>query len=644
MSVNVEPLRSGDPRGVGRYQFLGRLGAGGMGLVCLGRGPDGRLVSVKLIHENIAADRDYRRRFAREVRAAAAIHARFTAAVVDADPEAPQPWYASEFIDGPTVGQVVRRTGPLGERALRALAAGLAEAVAAFETAGLVHRDLKPDNILLAADGPKVIDFGIARGENDSLLTRAGSVLGSPGYMSPEQIAGERVQTASDVFSLGAVVAFAGQAIGPFGDGPTEARLFRTKHGEPDLSGVPVAMRDPVLRCLAKKPQDRPTPQELVSWWSVRTDELDTLIQVGRESEAQSAESMGGTGSAGSTGSAESVRPSGERLYGSGSQAAGQAGQPVQPSPPVPALPIAPPSPEPWTPQTPWLPGSDDVSLVLPAGSAGPGADGRLDSRLATMLGASAPPLQPPSQPQAQAQAPSQTQPPGQYGNPFAAREWPSAPPPRQSAPPRKPHPWWRQPVGVDRLPGGGFRDVFAALLAAALLAAFSLPEPNTALTIAFAATALALGFVLGVRRSVLALAGYTGAALGGVKVLPGKLAASAHDPTLGFVLEAAVLLLSAAAVARVGGMRRRPVLGFAAGFAAYIAAQAAAIAWAAGQSHAGFLDAWRAGTDGLLIYRDAGIAAVCAAAVGSLAVIGLIGSTQAVGVDGPHRVTGEHR
>jgi serine/threonine protein kinase len=622
MSVNVEPLRSGDPRGVGRYRFLGRLGAGGMGLVCLGRGPDGRLVAVKLIHEDIAADPDYRRRFAREVRAAAAVHARFTAAVVDADPQAPQPWYACEFIDGPTVGQVVRRTGPLGERALRALAAGLAEAVAAFETAGLVHRDLKPDNILLAADGPKVIDFGIARGENDSLLTRAGSVLGSPGYMSPEQIAGERVQTASDVFSLGAVVAFAGQGVGPFGDGPTEARLYRTKHGEPDLSGMPMAMRDPVLRCLAKKPQDRPAPQQLVSWWSVRPDELDTLIQVGRGS--------GDAVPASGAQSAESVRPAGERLYGA------QPGQPVQPGPVQPGplqsvplasvpAPVTPPSPEPWTPQTPWLPGSDDASIALPAA---PGADGRLDSRLATMAGASAPPAAPVP-----------------LGNPFVAREWPSAPPapPLRPPSPRKPSPWWRQPVGVDRLPGGAVRDLGAGVVAAALLAAFSLPEPNTALTIALAATALALGFVLGVRRSVLALVGYSGAALAGLKVLPGKLSASVHDPTLAYVLEAAVLLLFAGVIARVAGLRRRPVLGFAVGFAAYIAARAAAVAWVAGRTHAGFLDAWRAGTDGLLIYRDAGIAAACGAAVGFLAVIGLIGSTQAVGVDGPHRVTGEH-
>ncbi|MFD0630986.1 hypothetical protein ACFQ9X_04305 [Catenulispora yoronensis] len=282
-----------------------------------------------------------------------------------------------------------------------------------------------------------------------------------------------------------------------------------------------------------------------------------------------------------------------------------------------------PPSAEPWVPPTPWLPGSDDVSLAL---SADPGADGRLDSRLATMVGASSP--SPPGPPQ--------------LGNPFAARDWASAPQVQPPQPPRRPAPWWRQPVGVDRLPGGVVRDLVAGLLGAGLLAVFSLPDPSTALAVTFAAVGLALGFVLGVRRGVVALAAYSGAALGGVKVLPGKLAASIHDPTLAFVLEIAVLLLFAGGIARVGGLRRRPVLGFAVGFAGYIAAQAAAVAWLAGRSGTGFLAAWRAGTDGLLIYRDAGIAAVCAVAVGFLA---LIGSTQeAVGVDGPYRATGDHR
>lgn len=185
-------------------------------------------------------------------------------------------------------------------------------------------------------------------------------------------------------------------------------------------------------------------------------------------------------------------------------------------------------------------------------------------------------------------------------------------------------------------------RDLLTSLGAAGVLALFSLPEPNTAFTIAYAATALALGFLLGVRRSALALVAYSAAALGGVKVLSGELTASVHDASLGFLLQTAVLLLCAAVIARVGGVAKRPVLGFAVAFAAFIASRAAAVAWVAGKTDADFLAAWRSGTDGLLIYRDAGIAALCAAAVGFLALIG--SSQAAVRVDGPHRATGEHR
>jgi hypothetical protein len=224
-------------------------------------------------------------------------------------------------------------------------------------------------------------------------------------------------------------------------------------------------------------------------------------------------------------------------------------------------------------------------------------------------------------------------------GNPFVAREWTPAPRVPQQQGPR---PWWRQPVGVDRLPGGVLRDLLTGLAAVGLLALFSFPDPNTVVAVSFAATALALGFLLGVRRSLLTVAVYSGAALGGAKILPGKLAASVHDPSLAFVLEIAVLVLFAGGVARVAGMARRPVLGLAVAFAAYIAAQAAAVLWIANRTGADFLTVWRAGTDGLLIYRDAGIAAACAAAVGLLALVG--SSQAAVGVDGPYRATGEHR
>ncbi|MEY9925782.1 serine/threonine protein kinase [Catenulispora sp. GP43] len=510
--MSVKRLRAGDPRGVGPYRFLGRLGAGGMGLVCLARDPDGRLAAVKLIHPAIAADQDYRRRFAREVRAATAIRGRFTAAVLAADPDAPQPWYAAEFIDGPTLGEVVRRSGPLPAPALRALAAALAEALAALEAAGLVHRDVKPDNILLAPDGPGLIDFGLAHRDTDSILTRAGTVHGSPGYMAPEQIAGHGATTASDVFALGTVLAYAAQKHGPFGTGPAEAVAYRTRFGEPQVAEVPEEFRGLVLGCLAKEPAARPTPRDLIALWAVRPDELDTLIQVGRDHHA--------------------VQPLRDLLFG---KVAGI----------MPAL-------------DPWLPSS-------PA-----------EADLPTL--ATAPPI---------------SLPPG----------WTVGPLPRRT-------PWWHQPVGVDRLPNNPLLNiVLAGPIAGTVLGFAGIPASSTATAILLAATALALGFLLGVRRSCMTLLFFS---------------IEAHS--VPHFLEAVILVLSAAVIARVGGLRRQPILCLAIAFAASIAA----LAWVA------------RGTDGLLIYRDAAVAAACGAAVGFLALIG--SSKEAVAVDGPYRATGVNR
>lgn len=615
VAVNVEPLRSGDPRGVGRYEFLGRLGAGGMGLVCLGRGPDGRLVAVKLIHEDIAADPDYRRRFAREVRAAATVHARFTAAVVDADPQAPQPWYAAQFIDGPTLGHVVRRTGPLAKPALRALAAGLAEAVAAFEAAGVVHRDLKPDNILLAADGPKVIDFGIARGENDSVLTRAGSILGSPGYMSPEQIAGEQATTASDVFALGAVLAFAGQGSGAFGDGPAEVRMYTTKFGEPRLAGLAPALREQVQRCLAKAPRDRPTPRELAGWWSVRAGELDTLIEVGRGPGSEVGDARGTAGQgAGAVVSGRQALWQVPSADAGAAQAAGGRGISARHAPAGPSAEVG---------------NAQAVGGARRYGSAdAQDAGGAGGLNLAPAPAAGSPTYWLPATSAMPPLAPIQP------GDPLAARE---------GQPPRPPHPWWHQTVGLDRLPGGWLRTQLVAITVAVGLGEISLLKPNTASTIAFSTIALASGFILGVRGSVFALSFFAAVLFtGAVNVPSGGISASVHDPKLAMILEAAVLLLSAAGIARAGGMKRQPVLCFAVAFAAHIAAQAVAIAWIADRTGLDFLTTWRAGTGGLLIYRDAAIAAVLAATVGFLALIG--SSQAAVGVGGPYRATGVHR
>ena len=179
----MKPLESGDPRRVGRYQLLGRLGAGGMGQVFLGQSPGGRLVAVKLIRAELAADREFRARFAREVAAARHVSGMFTAAVVDADPEAPQPWLVTAYVAGPSLADAVDGQGPLPLASVLTLAAGLAEGLGAIHAEGMVHRDLKPSNVLLASDGPRIIDFGISRAADATALTRANFVVGSPGFM-----------------------------------------------------------------------------------------------------------------------------------------------------------------------------------------------------------------------------------------------------------------------------------------------------------------------------------------------------------------------------------------------------------------------------------------------------------------------------
>ena len=258
-------LLPSDPAAVGPYRLTSRLGTGGMGQVYLARSPGGRLVAVKVIRAELAADGGFRSRFAREVRAARSVSGMFTAPVVDADPGGQPPWLATAYVPGPTLAEAVAERGPLRPEVVVTLGAGLAEALAAIHTAGLVHRDLKPSNVLLAADGPRVIDFGIARAADATALTLTGTVMGSPGYLSPEQADGHPVGPPGDVFSLGAVLAFAATGAGPFGDGPAAALAFRVVHAEPDLSAVPARLRPLIARCLAKNPADRPTPTELLT-------------------------------------------------------------------------------------------------------------------------------------------------------------------------------------------------------------------------------------------------------------------------------------------------------------------------------------------------------------------------------------------
>ncbi|MFH8370334.1 DUF4328 domain-containing protein [Streptomyces sp. NPDC018031] len=271
----MEELRSEDPRRVGEFRLLGRLGAGGMGLVYLARSARGRTAAVKLVHAELAAREEFRRRFRQEVAAARRVGGEWTAPVLDADTEAATPWVATGYVAGPTLQDVVTgRTdgrGPLPDRSVLLLAGGLARALSDIHRAGLVHRDLKPSNILVTVDGPRVIDFGIARAlqsaEGAALATRTGAVIGSPGFMSPEQVRGERVTTASDVFCLGAVLAFAATGRVPFGDTENgiHALMFRIAQEEPDLSGVrPGPLRELIADCLAKEPGRRPTVPELL--------------------------------------------------------------------------------------------------------------------------------------------------------------------------------------------------------------------------------------------------------------------------------------------------------------------------------------------------------------------------------------------
>jgi len=261
----VQELQAGDPELIGPYRVMRRLGMGGMGQVFLGRSPGGRLLAIKVIRAELAADPQFRARFRREVAAARSVSGVFTASVVDADTEAPVPWLATAYIAGSSLADAVARYGPWPADAVLALAAGLAEGLLAIHSAGLVHRDLKPSNVLLAEDGPRVIDFGISRALESDMVTSAGIVIGSPAFMSPEQAEGHKAGAPSDVFSLGGVLAFAATGQGPFGTGSGAALLYRLVHNPPDLDRVPAAARPLIERCLDKDPDRRPTPGDLLA-------------------------------------------------------------------------------------------------------------------------------------------------------------------------------------------------------------------------------------------------------------------------------------------------------------------------------------------------------------------------------------------
>ena len=267
----MEALRPEDPRQVGRYRITGRLGSGGMGEVFLGHSPGGRPVAVKLIRSDLAENAAFRARFAQEVAAARRVSGIFTVSVVDADPDADQPWLVTSYVAGPSLTEAVESRGPLPATSVLSLAAGLAEGVAAIHAAGVVHRDLKPSNVLLAPDGPRIIDFGISRALDASRLTGTGGIVGSPGFMSPEQAEGGAIGPPSDMFSLGSVITFAATGDGPFGSGPATALLYRIVHGVPAIHSVPAQIRPLVARSLSKQPALRPTAEEFLEQISALT-------------------------------------------------------------------------------------------------------------------------------------------------------------------------------------------------------------------------------------------------------------------------------------------------------------------------------------------------------------------------------------
>ncbi|MFJ2745531.1 serine/threonine-protein kinase [Streptomyces sp. NPDC087440] len=265
------------PDYVGSYAVERELGAGGMGTVYLARSRGGRTVAVKVARPELAADPHFRERFRAEVEAARRVGGFHTAQVVDADPEAAAPWLATAHVAGPTLSELVAGRGPMGEPQLRRLGAALAEALQAIHACGLVHRDLKPGNIIMAQDGPRVLDFGIARALESSRLTSTGVAFGTPGFLAPEQAQGLEVGAAADVFALGAVlVAAAGGSA--FGAGTPMGLMYRAVHEEADLSAVPVSMRPVVGACMAKDPVRRPTPEGLLDHFAPAT------VPVARES------------------------------------------------------------------------------------------------------------------------------------------------------------------------------------------------------------------------------------------------------------------------------------------------------------------------------------------------------------------------
>jgi Protein kinase domain len=260
----VQPLASDDPAEIGGYRLRARLGAGGMGRVYLASTPAGRSVALKVVRPELGDDQNFRARFRQEIQAARRVHGLYTAQLLDADPAATLPWLVTAYVPGPSLQQAVAENGPMPQAMVFRLIAGVAEALQAIHAAGVVHRDLKPSNVLLAPDGPRVIDFGIARALEATALTRSGMMVGSPQFMAPEQIRDQPVTPAIDVFALGSLAAYAARGRPPFDEGHSAAVSYRVLHEPPDLDGCPPQLRALIESCLRKEAGARPAPRQIL--------------------------------------------------------------------------------------------------------------------------------------------------------------------------------------------------------------------------------------------------------------------------------------------------------------------------------------------------------------------------------------------
>src|SRR6201994_489382 len=264
LATAMEPLSSDAPAEIGGYKVRSRLGAGGMGRVYLASTPGGRRVALKVVRPELGDDPDFRTRFRQEIAAAQRVRGLYTAELLNADPEASPPWLVTAYVPGPSLQQAIASGGPMPGETVTLLMAGIAEALQAIHGAGVVHRDLKPSNVLLAPDGPRVIDFGIARAAESASVTRSGIRVGSPQFMAPEQIRSTGATPAVDIFALGSVAAFAATGRAPFGEGDPAALMYRVLNEQPNLTGCSGPVRDLIERCLAKGPAARPNPSQII--------------------------------------------------------------------------------------------------------------------------------------------------------------------------------------------------------------------------------------------------------------------------------------------------------------------------------------------------------------------------------------------